>query len=388
MTVQAAMRRLLALMLLAGCGLPPAPEFPTDDVATAEGTDITGFTPEDRESMSQALASQPPLPLTHGALSRERGAMLQARLDQVLLIVQPPIDGLLMDLQSAVASLKRPERLAISDPVLRTWHAADRKTYQDTVALFHDEAAKRITELRDAAIAQAVEQARPLAAARGPMDAGPTGDPALDEVLSTFDEVMDGIVDLGGLQVRKSQDIERRTDLFEIFSSFGRKEEAEMGGRIHLFVGGDENEGLPRALVAFRVDDARAPGDLHFEQAIRHRILRGSTVVRDLGWHAAPLPAGEGHDGRPPTEVLENVLIAPAVEPVIDRTAPAFEQLKDMRVQCDMQSAVFQGDKLLGGVDWRIEFAVSVRGDLGWQVAGGRPVFDPGCAEVLRVMGH
>jgi|GEM_PF-2155772 len=389
MTVQGRMPRRLvpALLLLAGCGLPPGPEFPTDSVATAEGTRLLMSEPEDRESMAESLATQPTLPLTHGALSRERSAELESRLDQVLVIVQPQITELKDDLSAAVASLPRPERLAISDPVLRTWRADRRKSYQESVALFHDEAARRLTELRDAAIAESVEQAQTLAAARGPMDAGPTGDPALDEVLATFAEVVDGIVGLNELSVHRSQDLERRVDLFEAFSSFGREEEADMAGRIHLFVGGDETDGVPRALLAFRVDDGREPSALHFVQALRHRILRGNTVVADLGWHLAPFADGSPH-GRPSTEVLDNFLIAPQVEPVIDRDAPAYERLKDMRVQCDVQSAVFEGDKLLGGVDWRIEFVVSVRSELAWQVAGGKPVFDPGCAEVMRVMGN
>jgi hypothetical protein len=338
--------------------------------------------------MAEALATQPPLPLTHGALSRERGAVLEARLDQVLRIVQPQITGLKDELQAAVAKVPRPERLAVSDPVLKTWRAEQRKSYQEAIALFHDEAARRLSELRDAAIAESVEQARTLAAARGPMDAGPTGDPALDEVLSTFAEVVEGVVGLNELAVRRSQDLERRTDLFEAFTSFGRAEETDMGGRIHLFVGGDETDGVPRALLAFRVDDGREPAALHFVQALRHRILRGNTVVADLGWHLAPFADAASRDGRPATEVLENLLIAPKVEPVVDRNAPAYEKLKDMRVQCDVQSAVFEGDKLLGGVDWRIEFVVSVRGDLAWQMAGGKPVFDAGCAEVMGVLGQ
>jgi hypothetical protein len=158
-----------------------------------------------------------------------------------------------------------------------------------------------------------------------------------------------------------------------------------MGGRIHLFLGGDETDGVPRALLAFRVDDGRKPAALHVRQALRHRILRGSTIVQDLGRRAAP--AAGGAPGRPAAEVLDNLLLAPRVEPVVDRDAPAYQQLRDMRVQCDVQSAVFEGERLLGGVDWRIEFQVSARGDLTWQVAGGKPVFDPHCVEVLGVAG-
>jgi hypothetical protein len=382
-------RRLLpaTLLLLAGCGLPSGPEFPTEGVATAEGTRLLSSEPTDRQSMAEALATQPTLPLTHGALSRERGAELEARLDHVLRIVQPQINDLIADLQAAVAQVPRPERLAVSDPVLKTWRAERRKAYQEAITLFHDEAARRLTELRDAATAEAVEQARPLAAARGPMDAGPTGDPALDEVLATFAEVIDGVVGLSELSVRRSQDLERRVDLYEAFTSFGRDEETAMGGRIHLFVGGDETDGVPRALLAFRVDDGRDPAALHFVQGLRHRILRGNTVVEDLGWHLAPFADVPARDGRPAVEVLENLLLASRVEPVINREAPAYEKLKDMRIQCDMQSAVFEGDRLLGGVDWRIEFVVSITGALSWQVAA-KPIFDPGCAEVLALIGR
>lgn len=389
MSVQAPMRRLLppALLLLAACNAPPAPEFPTEGVATAETTHLWSSTPTDRRSMAQQVADQPPLPLTHGALSRERSAELQARLDVLFGVVQPEIGRLHADLATALGGLQRPERLATTDPVLRSWRHARREDYQAAVALFHDEAARRLEGLRDATLEQAAGLARQLATERGPMDAGPTGDPALDEVLRTFAEVVEGAVDLNELSVQRSQNLERRVDLFEAFSSFGRAEEASMGGRLHLFVGGDETDGVPRALLAFRVDDGRDPSTLRFAQALRHRILRGSTVVQDLGWRAAP-QAGGGTPGHPATEVLDHVLIAPRVEPVIDRGAPAYDQLRDMRIQCDVQSAVYEGERLLGAVDWRIEFLVSTRGDLTWQLAGGRPVFDPHAAEVQRVVGR
>lgn len=386
MNVQAAMRPLpLALLLLAACNAPPAPEFPTEGVATAESTHLWESTPTDRRSMAQQVADQPPLALTHGALSRARGHELQTRLDLLYGVVQPEVERLQADLARALDALQRPERLATTDPVLRTWRSARREAYQSAVALFHDEAARRLEGLRDATLAQAADIARQLATERGPMDAGPTGDPALDEVLHTFSEVIEGAVDLNELSVQRSQNLERRVDLFEAFSSFGRAEEAQMGGRLHLFVGGDETDGVPRALLAFRVDDGRDPSTLRFTQALRHRILRGSTVVQDLGWRAAP-QVGGGRAGHPQTEVLDNVLIAPQVEPVIDRSAPAYGQLRDMRIQCDVQSVVHDGERVLGGVDWRVEFQVSARGDLTWQLAGGRPVFDPHGVEAGRVV--
>jgi hypothetical protein len=323
--------------------------------------------------------------LTHGAVSRAHEQELQARLEAILSVVQPEIGTLQVDLTSAVARLARPERLATTDPVMRTWRQAERKAYQDSVELFHDEAERRLAALRDYAMGLAAEQARALAPARSPLDPGPSGEAALDGALETFGEVLDGAVNLAELSVHRSQDLERRVDLFEAFTTFGEDAEATMGGRIHLFLGGDETDGVPRALLAFRVDDEREPGSLHVRQVLRHRILRGSAIVKDLGWRAAPVV--EGVAGRPATEVLDNVLIAPRVEPVVDRTAPAYDQLRDMRVQCDVQSAIYQGDTLLGGVDWRIEFQVSTRGDLTWQLAGGKPVFDAHCAEVVRVLG-
>jgi hypothetical protein len=74
----------------------------------------------------------------------------------------------------------------------------------------------------------------------------------------------------------------------------------------------------------------------------------------------------------------------------VDRNAESFDQLRDMRIVVDIQSAVLDtqdGDKLLGGVDWRIEFQVSARGALTWQLASGGPKFDPWCSEVKRVLG-
>jgi len=387
MTVQAAMGSRLApvaLVLLAGCGLPSGPEFPTEGVATAEGTHLISSTPQDRQSQAEMLASQPPLPITHGALSRERSAELAGKLDQMLAVVLPEIDGLHADLDKAIAALPRPEHLATADPVLKTWHADDITAYQDRITLYFDEAARRLTELRDATLTEATAQARALATPRGPMDTGATGDPALDTQLETFEEVLDGAVAMNALQVKKSGALVRRLDLFEAFSTFGVPQEAAMGGRILLFVGGDETGGVPRGVLAFRIDDERDPKRLHVVQALRHRILRGNTMVADLGWRLAPVPSGTG---RLASETLDNVLIVPHFEPVIDQNAPAYDQLKDMRIQVDGQLAVFDGDKLLGGADWRVEFVVDLRGELSWQVGQGKMMFDEKCEEVLGLGG-
>jgi hypothetical protein len=381
-----AMRLLPLLVVLAGCGLPASP-LESDIHINPGPAELVGAPLPEGESLESALANQPPLPVTHGAMSRARSDALETRLTQILKVVQPEIDSLQANLRKAVDSLGRPERLATTDPVLKTWHAAERDNYQKSVGMFYDEAAKRLGELRDATVEAAAAQARTLASARGPMDAGATGDPALDSALQTFNEVVDGVIDLSDLNVHRSQDLERRTDLFEAFTSFGQPAEATMVGRILLYVGGDETDGVPRALLAFRVDDDRKPGSLHIEQVLRHRILRGNTEVKDLGWRLAPFTGALGTTGRPATEVLENVLVAPRVEPLINKQAATFDQLRDMRIQCDVQSGVFDGDKLLGGMDWRIEFVVSTTGELSWQLTGGKPIFDANCVELMQALG-
>jgi hypothetical protein len=58
-----------------------------------------------------------------------------------------------------------------------------------------------------------------------------------------------------------------------------------------------------------------------------------------------------------------------------------------MRIQVDGQLAVFDGDKLLGGADWRVEFVVDLRGQLSWQVGQGKMMFDEKCEEVLGLGG-
>jgi hypothetical protein len=117
-------------------------------------------------------------------------------------------------------------------------------------------------------------------------------------------------------------------------------------------------------------------------QVTRHRILRGRTIVKDYGWRPAPV---QGGPGRPATETLENYLIAPAVEPLLDRRAANYDQLRDLRVQVDLQTGVFEPDgRPIGGVVWRIEFSVSARGDLTWQLESGAPVYDPYCNEILQ----
>jgi hypothetical protein len=121
-------------------------------------------------------------------------------------------------------------------------------------------------------------------------------------------------------------------------------------------------------------------------QVTRHRIMRGTSLVADYGWRPA---AGTATPGIPVTETMGRFLIAPRVEPTMDTSSPYYSQLRDMRIVVDTQTGFFDaGGALLGGVDWRIEFSVSARGDLTWQLAGGKPVFDPYCAEIRRTLGR
>jgi hypothetical protein len=60
-----------------------------------------------------------------------------------------------------------------------------------------------------------------------------------------------------------------------------------------------------------------------------------------------------------------------------------------MRIVVDTQSALIAPDgRVLSGVDWRVQFSVSTRGDLTWDISGGRPVYDPWCTHVKNELGQ
>jgi hypothetical protein len=113
--------------------------------------------------------------------------------------------------------------------------------------------------------------------------------------------------------------------------------------------------------------------------------MRGPTVVKDLGWRLSPVATGT--PGHPRREFLEHFVLAPDCQPIVDRNSPHYDDLRDMRILVDVQSAVFDVEnKLMGGVDWRLEYKVSSTGDLTWQLSGGKPVHDPYCAEVMKLL--
>jgi len=373
------------LLLAAGCSMPSMVE------ATSQNTRLIESGPSVAAGNDDQLAGMGEPAITHGALNRSRTRSLNATLEDILKATLPVVARLHGELTAVTDRLVPPESLATTDANLRAWGQASRDNYHATVDVIYDEAHKRLQSLADSALATAESQARMLAPPRAPLDTGATGDPSLDTAVTSFDEVVDGAVGLREIETRHQQDRSRQVDLFEIFSTFGSKEpdgttdaEADLKGRILLFVGGDETLGAPRAVLAFRTD-AGEPDEHRFAQVTRHRVMRGPTIVSDLGWRAAPMP---GRAGQPQTEVLDRYLVAPRVEPAVDRTAPGYDQLRDMRVVVDIQSAVLGADgKVLGGVDWRVEFQVSTGGALTWQLAGGRPKFDPYCSEVKAVLG-
>jgi hypothetical protein len=325
-------------------------------------------------------------PITTGAISRAKTAQLEEDLQAIMRTTLGEMNALTTDLESVVGRLTPPPRLATTDPILKGWREDLRESYQVTVDGLYAEASRRLKGLEEAAYAAGLQRAMSQATPASPLDAGRTGDPAIDSSLETFDEVVRDSIGQLDLSDRQGHDRRRRLDLFEVFSSFGSAgAEAAMGGRILLFVGGDETNGVPMALLAFRCDDGSDPRSRNFGQVFRHRVMRGPTVVKDLGWRLAPVASGA--PGRPHTETLDVFVLAPDCQPVVDRSSPHFDELRDMRILVDVQSAVFDAaGKLLGGVDWRLEYKVSSTGDLTWQLSGGKPVHDPYCAEVLKLL--
>ena len=385
---------LLAAALPAAGGLGACGLF-GGRTATAQNTKLFESTGElDARIVDEAelpFASPAPQAVSHGAEHRDQVAVLERDVDDILALTLPEVRGLQAELDAALARIPAPEKLATNQPGLAHWREEGVAQHKEQVMKACDETERRLKMMHQLAMDAAVEQARLLAPERTLSDTGLTGDLALDSVLDQFSEVLDGALALPDLDVRRSQEASKVVELFEVFNSFALKEpdgttaaEDRMQGRLLLFVGGDETGAVPRALFAFRDHSGDSPRTRSVAQVTRHRILRGSTIVKDYGWRKAPV---KGRPGLPDVEVLGDYLIAPAVEPILNRSADAYDQLRDLRVQIDVQTGVFEQDgKPIGGVQWRIEFSVSARGDLTWQLESGKPVYDPYCSEILKVM--
>ena len=148
-----------------------------------------------------------------------------------------------------------------------------------------------------------------------------------------------------------------------------------------LFVGGDSYSPAPIARIVLRLDEGVGTATRGIYQVMRHRVMRGDTIVDDLGWR--PMPSVTG---LPELSLRGQHLMTDNVAPLIKTEAPGFASLKDMRVLVDVQSAVFDDEaRVLGGVNWGIEFRITGRGKISWQL---RPDddYDPVCGEVQRVM--
>jgi len=383
---------LLLTGMIPACSLFEFHEATADNTYMASSTGELRATLVDEEEVPAPAPSSAGAPaLSHGAQTRERVATLQQELDQVLALTLPEVHGLQSELDAALAKFPMPEKLTTNQPGLGDWREEQRAVRTAQVTKACDETERRLKLMQQLAMDAAVDQARQLAPDRVPTDTGWTGDHALDSALDQFSEVLDGALGLSDLEVRRSQEANRSVELFEVFNSFSLKDpdgttlaEDRMNGRLLLFVGGEESGSAPRAVFAFRDDSNDTPRTQLVAQVARHRLLRGGTIVKDYGWRAAPV---QGKLGRPATEVLGKYLIAPAVEPILNKSAAAYDQLRDLRVQIDIQTGVFENDgSPIGGIDWRIEFSVSALGDLTWQLEAGKPVYDPYCTEILQVM--
>ena len=323
---------------------------------------------------------------THGALGRNRAEQLDAVIAALLRATKPAIQGVRQGLAGAVARVAPPQVLATNEAGLRDWRAESVADYQRTIDALYDVTQRQLENLHDVALSTAERQAVALAPPRTVLDDGPTGDHLLDMRMTALAEVLETATGLVDLRAEREQDRGRAVELIEVFNTFANPDaELDLDGRLLLFIGGDEGSELPRCVLAYRHDGPDDVGDYAVAQVVRHRVMRGTETVQDLGWRAAP---GSGPAGFPAVEVHGGYLVAPAVQPVIDTRSPNFARLRDMRVVVDTQSAVIAPDgRVLAGVDWRVQFSISTRGALTWDISGGHPVYDPWCTHVKERLG-
>ncbi len=363
-------------LLLAACGAPrPAVQLPGP--AAFDVVETPPAPADDDIDMGSGIQQG----VTHGSSSRTRAEQLDTMISEILEVTKPAAAGIRSRLGHAIDALQVPEKLATNEYGLRGWREERRDGYVNEVETLYNDAEGQLLTLLDAAMTTARNQARRLAPVRSPLDAGATGEPVLDKRLTTLEEFLNGKVALSDVDASREQDKKRVTELVQVFSSFGVDGADEaLGGRLLLFVGTSSEDGRPRCMVVYRSDEGM-PESHAMAQVMRHRVLRGSTIVYDRGWRALPGLA----PGYPETEVFDNFAMAPAVEPVVLDDP----RLRDMRIIIDVQTAVVgPSGELRGGVDWRLEYSVSTRGDTSWELSQQGPVFDPFCTEVKRALGH
>lgn len=324
------------------------------------------------------VAEEGPLAYTPGARARERELYEATR--AILETTLPELERLKQELRDDLRALELPVVLAASDPILRRWGDPARKAHQQRVEQLFSEHQAALQRLHDEAWQQALVFAATKAPDRSPMDRGVTGDPLLDRTLVTYDETLERAFAFETLEADRNEWLLREIELFEVYSTFGDAAAAGLDGRITLFLGGDELADRPQAVLVLSVPEGVAPETRGFFQVMRHRVMRGPALVQDEGWRPA-------NQGVPAVEISGPYLIATGIEPVIRTDVEGFDQLLTMSVIVDMQSAVFdEAGEVLGGVDWQVTFRVTNRGDVAWQIDGGRPAFNPDCEQARAVI--
>ncbi|RKY20411.1 MAG: hypothetical protein DRQ55_07695 [Planctomycetota bacterium] len=353
---------LILTLGLAACSLPVA----GDDGLYTKTDD---YTPTD-------VLGRP----AYASRAREVEHELRTALLEVTRASQDRAASIRVSLAARLSTLSAPARLATSERYLSTLLRAEVKAYEQAVALAYDEALLQLDELHESSIQQALSIAASMAPERSPLDVGPTGSPLLDRQVTAFEETLRLDLRRSEMEAEGYRLALRRLELLVVFNSFNAEgADDAMGGRLLVLVGGDEGS-EPRVDVVFRADEGVDAEDRGLLQAVRFRVMAGDTVVEDLGWRPLPAP-----DGRPQVAQDGRYLLAPESGPLLQSAFGSPEDLMERRVVADVQTAVFDREGvLLGGADWRLEYRVSLRGRMSWQVGAVEPRFNAACTQVAE----
>ena len=359
-------KRLFVLCLtlvLSGCSLDPS-------------TPST-FRPEDQ--ISQAALAAPP---AYSARSRQRERELQSDMLPIIVAAKRRTAEIFAQVDEAVSALPAPQRYSTREPELRRFHESQQDVYAEVVRGIYDEALAQLDSLHGSSIVRGEALAQALAEERSPLDAGASGDPLLDRQLRSFEDTLRMTLDRDRLEALGFEQVGNRVEKLEIFSSFTTEgADAALGGRLMLFLSSNSQTDLPLCDVVLRTEPGVAPADRGLVQAVRFRIMAGTTVIEDLGWALFP-------EGLPPADVWhDRYLIAPDLAPKVLEGTAGYDQLRSLRVVADVQTAVFDRSRtVLGGMDWRLEFRVSSRGELTWQQSAVQPAYNETCDEAGRLL--
>ena len=329
------------------------------------------------ETGANAPAEVTPGKPAYAAFERRRVEVLQGELAKLLSQAIRLAKADLSLMEAGLDKLFPPERLSTNDPVLRTWNEAEWKAYGVAVEQIYGVALARLELIHEEALVQAVSRAEAIVGRRSPLDDGPTGSTLVDQAVTSFVESLRAELAVEDLVNRAEHDVVGRTELIHVFSTFTSPGADELlGGRLTLFIGGSEDARAPRVKLVLKDEGGEPPQGIRVLEAIRYRVFRGHSIVRDMGWQ--PNPAD------PELFLFDNALFISNIEPRLDTSTPAFEKLHGMRVVADMQTALLRDGALLGGIDWRIEFRITARGDVSWQLSEP-PQFTEGSEEAVQV---